>query len=260
MNKSTFSVGKTRFDQYQCISKDIETTMTYLKSSSFVSSPIIKSDQNMIILDLSVGADLCGEPITGLSAQQFNSLIERSIHAANTEFAYGRWGESRDIYSNDLFNSVTENRHEKRSIHLGIDIFCQHTTKIFSPLDGTVYIKTNNKAELDYGPMLIIEHSNHNGGVFYTLYGHLSSQGIAGIKEGQNVSAGQLIAEVGAPPENGNWPPHLHFQLIMHLLDLGSDFPGVAFPSERNIWLNLSPCPSMFFPSASSSINSTIDI
>jgi len=259
MNNSTFSVGEARFEQYQRISKDIEITKAYLESSSFVSSPIIKSDQNMIVLNLSDGADLCGESITGLSAEKFNSLIERSMRTANTEFAYGRWGESRDIYSNDLFNSVAESIDEKRSIHLGIDIFCQHTTKIFSPLDGTVYIKTNNTAELDYGPMLIIEHASHNGGVFYTLYGHLSSQGIAGIKEGQNVSAGQLIAEVGAPPENGNWPPHLHFQLIMDLLDLGSDFPGVAFPSERNIWLNLSPCPSMFFSSVSS-INSTIDI
>jgi len=259
MNNSTFSVGEARFKQYQRISKDIEITKAYLESSSFVSSPIIKSDQNMIVLNLSDGADLCGESITGLSAEKFNSLIERSMRTANTEFAYGRWGESRDIYSNDLFNSVAESIDEKRSIHLGIDIFCQHTTKIFSPLDGTVYIKTNNTAELDYGPMLIIEHASHNGGVFYTLYGHLSSQGIAGIKEGQNVSAGQLIAEVGAPPENGNWPPHLHFQLIMDLLDLGSDFPGVAFPSERNIWLNLSPCPSMFFSSVSS-INSTIDI
>jgi len=259
MNNSTFSVGEARFEQYQRISKDIEITKAYLESSSFVSSPIIKSDQNMIVLNLSDGADLCGESITGLSAEKFNSLIERSMRTANTEFAYGRWGESRDIYSNDLFNSVAESIDEKRSIHLGIDIFCQHTTKIFSPLDGTVYIKTNNTAELDYGPMLIIEHASHNGGVFYTLYGHLSSQSIAGIKEGQNVSAGQLIAEVGAPPENGNWPPHLHFQLIMDLLDLGSDFPGVAFPSERNIWLNLSPCPSMFFSSVSS-INSTIDI
>jgi len=260
MNNPTFSMGKSRFDRYQSISKDIETTMAYLKSSSFVSSPIIESDPNIIVLDLSIGTNLFGESITGLSVEQFSGLIERSMHAANTEFAYGRWGESRDIYSNELFNSVTESLDERRNIHLGIDIFCQHTTKIFSPLDGTVYIKTNNKTELDYGPMLIIEHSNHNGGVFYTLYGHLSSQGINDIKVGQAVSAGQLIAEVGAPPENGNWPPHLHFQLIMDLLDLGSDFPGVAFPSERNIWLNLSPCPSMFFSSATSSINSAVDI
>ena len=71
---------------------------------------------------------------------------------------------------------------------------------------------------------------------------------ITSLKQGQSIRAGEVIARVGSPPENGNWPPHLHFQLIIDLLNLGTDFPGVALLSEKDIWLTLSPCPGMFFP------------
>src|SRR5207237_423884 len=50
---------------------------------------------------------------------------------------------------------------------------------------------------------------------------------------------------IGAPPINGDWPPHLHFQIIIDLLELDRDFPGVAFASQRAIWTSLSPNPNV---------------
>ena len=94
---------------------------------------------------------------------------------------------------------------------------------------------------------------------FFTLYGHLDSKSLINIHERDEIIAGQPIAEVGAPPENGNWPPHLHFQIILDLLGLNSDFPGVAFPSEMEKWLSLSPCPSMFFESAPKEIDASLE-
>jgi len=44
---------------------------------------------------------------------------------------------------------------------------------------------------------------------------------------------------------NGGWPPHLHLQLITDLLDKDGDFPGVASPAERSLWLALSPDPNL---------------
>jgi hypothetical protein len=40
----------------------------------------------------------------------------------------------------------------------------------------------------------------------------------------------------------------LHFQLILDLLGLDADFPGVALRSQQDVWLGLSPLPGMFFP------------
>jgi murein DD-endopeptidase MepM/ murein hydrolase activator NlpD len=116
-----------------------------------------------------------------------------------------------------------------------------------TPLDATVAITANNTRELDYGPMLVLRHSN-GPLVYYTLYGHLDLDSIATLEVDQPLRAGDAIARVGSPPQNGNWPPHLHFQLILDLCGLGRDFPGVARPSEAAEWLALSPSPAMFFP------------
>ena len=134
-----------------------------------------------------------------------------------------------------------------REVHMGIDIFGAPGTPVCAPLDGTVSIKANNDQALDYGPLLVLQHAAPGGEPFYTLYGHLALASLAELQVGQGGVAGEQIAQVGAPPENGNWPPHLHFQLILDLLELGRTFPGVALRSEQDVWLALSPLPSRFF-------------
>ena len=44
---------------------------------------------------------------------------------------------------------------------------------------------------------------------------------------------------------NGGWTPHLHLQIITDLLGLGTDFPGVAPPSQRAAWAQLCPDPNL---------------
>ena len=73
------------------------------------------------------------------------------------------------------------------------------------------------------------------------------------MTEGTAVEAGEGIARVGAPPENGNWAPHLHFQPILDLLGLDADFPGVASRKEKDKWFELSPLPGVFFPDCDAS-------
>ena len=131
---------------------------------------------------------------------------------------------------------------------MGIDLFCTAGTPVRTPLDGRVEITSNNARELDYGPMLVLRHEDPDGDAFFTLYGHLGPEVLAELETGQEVSAGQHIATVGSPPGNGNWPPHLHFQLILDLKGLGAEFPGVASTSEQEYWLGLSPSPAAFFP------------
>jgi len=209
---------------------------------------MIRIDTQTIVLDLSIGSEALGQRLTNLTVERFGQLVDQVMVAAGTEFAFGRWGEPRELYSSELFDNDAGERVEPRVVHMGIDVFCKAGTPVYAPLDGRIHIKANNKAELDYGPMLVLEHETTNDEVFYSLYGHLSLAGVSHVDEGQTVSAGERIATVGSPPENGNWPPHLHFQLILDLLDLGADFPGVSLHSEQDKWLELSPFPAMFFP------------
>lgn len=217
-----------------------------------MTSTIINTDGRAIVLDLSTGARLGGHEIVGLDVVQLGGLINRSMAQAGTAFAFGRYAEPRELYSNDNF--VSGDSAESRTIHMGIDLFCDSGTAVFSPLDGRVKFVANNARELDYGPLVILQHETKTGSEFFTLYGHLGMGTLKRLSEGQRVSAGQQIATVGAPPGNGNWPPHLHFQLINDLLDLGADFPGVALKSQRDYWLGLSPSPARFFPECDASL------
>lgn len=217
---------------------------SYLETIDVVS--MFDFDERSPVLDLEAGSMMLGEPLSDLSVERFSQLIDRHMRSAQATFAFGRWAERRDVYRSDLF--LTEPGQPMRDVHLGVDVFCAIGTPVIAPLSGTVHICAINEQELDYGPLLILEHQTDSGLPFYSLYGHLAAQSTARWVVGQRVEAGETIATVGAPPENGNWPPHLHFQLILDLLDLGRDFPGVAAHAGRDVWLALSPLPARFFP------------
>ena len=217
----------------------------FLASASCKPASIINTDDNTIVLDLSRGSLALGEPLADIDVDHFSVLVDKAMADAGTRFAYGRYAEDRELYNNDHFDS--DAAAESRSIHMGVDVFCTAGTPVFAPLDGTLEIMANNTRELDYGPMLILRHAADDSR-FYTLYGHLSLESITSRTHGEPIRAGEQIATVGSPPTNGNWPPHLHFQLILDLLEYGKDFPGVAYPAEKAYWLKLSPSPERFFP------------
>jgi 4-aminobutyrate aminotransferase-like enzyme len=108
-----------------------------------------------------------------------------------------------------------------------------------------VHRVNDNTARLDYGPMVILEHATTDGVPFYSLYGHLAPETLTHLHEGDEVAAGDLIGWIGAPPRNGDWAPHVHVQVILDLLGLDVDYPGVALPSQRTTWLGLSPDPAL---------------
>jgi murein DD-endopeptidase MepM/ murein hydrolase activator NlpD len=67
---------------------------------------------------------------------------------------------------------------------------------------------------------------------------------LKGINTGDIMNRGDQIGRIGSSNENGNWPPHLHFQIINDILHYKGDFPGVCKPSERNKFLKLCPNPN----------------
>ncbi len=147
----------------------------------------------------------------------------------------GRYNEDRIIYRQSL--SLT------RSVHLGMDVFVTPGTPVFAPLTGKVHSFQDNDARGDYGPTIILEHQIE-GCTFYTLYGHLTRDSL-NLEVGQVISQGEEFASIGNYPVNGNWPPHLHFQIITDMLGRSGDFPGVCALSEREYWLSICPDPNL---------------
>jgi murein DD-endopeptidase MepM/ murein hydrolase activator NlpD len=214
-------------------------------------SKIIDTDGKAIVLDLSSKSRMFGQSLRGAGVDLLGELIDDAMRAAGTGYAFGRYAEVRELYSNENFKNPDSN--ESRTVHMGIDLFCEAGTIVKAPLDAELAIIANNQVELDYGPMLVLKHAI-DGHAFYSLYGHLDLDSISHLENGQTLRAGERIAAVGSPPENGNWPAHLHFQLILDLLGLGKDFPGVAYRSQRSFWLAMSPSPAAFFPDCAAAL------
>lgn len=161
---------------------------------------------------------------------------------AGALYGIGGYGENRTVYSRSrVFDDPAGG--EPRRLHLGVDIWGSVGTPVFAPLPGKVHSFQFNNHFGDYGATIILQHAFENQ-VFYTLYGHLSLKDLQ-LQEGQIIVAGQEFAHFGLPEENGHWPPHLHFQIIMDMQDFWGDYPGVCRFSEKEKYLSLCPDPDL---------------
>jgi murein DD-endopeptidase MepM/ murein hydrolase activator NlpD len=133
-------------------------------------------------------------------------------------------------------------------VHLGLDIWTPAETPVYAPTDAIIHSFADNKAYRDYGATIIQEHKSDQDQKFYTLYGHLSKNSLSGLSTGMVIRRGQQIAKVGNHNENGGWPPHLHFQVMLDMLGKQGDFTGVAYAHESAMWLSLCPDPQLLMP------------
>jgi 4-aminobutyrate aminotransferase-like enzyme/Ser/Thr protein kinase RdoA (MazF antagonist)/murein DD-endopeptidase MepM/ murein hydrolase activator NlpD len=211
-----------------------------------------------IVLDLSVGSPLVAGNPTDNTEPKLSARIATAMAEAGASVAIGRYGEARLLYTSPIFADAMDLNYRRalrahsgpgaeaqpRTVHLGIDLFAAAGTPVFAPLGGVVHTFANNGAPLDYGPVVVLEHTIDETVHFYTVYGHLARASLDGLHAGKKVSRGELIGTIGTPDINGGWPPHLHFQLVTDVLDRGTDFPGVAPAPQRSVWESLSPDPS----------------
>ena len=171
----------------------------------------------------------------------FTDYVFGKLKAAGANVGVGGYNEHRIIYRRSQhFNSATE---EPREIHLGIDFWADAGTPVFAPLAGIVHSFQDNAHFGDYGPTIILEHTR-NSVARYSLYGHLTRQSLEGLYIGKEINAGEKLGEIGPYPENGDWPPHLHFQLMTDMLGLTGDFPGVCSLTDRAKFLSICPNPN----------------
>lgn len=173
----------------------------------------------------------------------FSGYIGEQLKSAGARYGYGGYDEHRTVYSRSShFDDPAGG--EPRRLHLGVDIWGEAGTPVFAPVSGMVHSFANNNHPGDYGATILLSHQL-DGRQFYTLYGHLSLPDLQTAKEGDYIVAGQAFAHFGNPEENGNWPPHLHFQVVEDIGLYEGDYPGVCRFSEREGWLANCPDPDI---------------
>ncbi|MDE8603116.1 aminotransferase class III-fold pyridoxal phosphate-dependent enzyme [Marinomonas sp. RSW2] len=156
----------------------------------------------------------------------------------------GYYNEPRLIYTEDAFRKGPYKASNRRTVHLGVDVFAPATTLVYTPLDSKVVCSESSDVYLDYGGMVILSHLSDDGDCFYTLYGHLDPTSINHLVPGQLLSSGTAFAKLGDVDVNGGWNPHLHFQLALSLEGIGHDWPGAADPDELVLWNAIFPNPA----------------
>lgn len=163
--------------------------------------------------------------------------------AKGVPYGLGSYGEKRSVYATDQFaDSVSP---ERRTFHLGIDVFAPAMTPVYAPLPGKVAFVTYNADPLDYGNTLILEH-DAGGTRFHTLYGHLAGTLPGLVQVGDTVAPGQLVAHLGDWHENGGWAAHIHFQIMADMLEQrDGNFFGVGHESLWDVWQSICPDPNL---------------
>jgi murein DD-endopeptidase MepM/ murein hydrolase activator NlpD len=210
---------------------------TFMKNNrgAFVSmfDPVLTAS-NTLQMDLSTA----NSEFDGLSETELDAAILQKLAAAGAIAGAGGYLEKRGMYKDtDLFQGDAE-----RSIHIGVDVFMPAGTAIYAPLAGEVQSFANRQVSGDYGPVIILRH-RHDDVEFHTLYGHLSESSLLGLYDAKPVSAGDKIGEFGPRPVNGNWSPHLHFQLIEDMQAYRGDYPGVVRAAELEFFKQNCPDP-----------------
>ena len=200
--------------------------------------PIVQIDkekERIIPFDFTVANS---EITKGLIADtsKFSDWVNNKLQTENAKFGIGGYNESRTLYSRSkLFAGEQE-----RTLHLGVDIWGAAGTPVHAPIGGMVHSFAFNDNFGDYGATIILQH-NLDTTAFYTLYGHVTLADLENMRIGKFVTRGEIFAHFGSPSENGDWPPHLHFQLIEDIGMHEGDYPGVCTIIEASAYLDNSP-------------------
>ncbi len=212
-----------------------------LLSSTQKFTPVINPEflkTDYFPIDLSpVNNELTSVDLTSSAAMEM--YIENCLGVNKRKVAYGGYLEKRAIYQRSThFNQLDP--ETERNIHLGVDLWIGAGTEVLAVLDAEVHSFRDNTNFGDYGPTIILKHQINNL-EFYTLYGHLSRESLKNLRVGQQIKKGETIARLGVASVNGDYAPHLHFQIILDIGNFKGDYPGVC--SKQDVAFYKGNCP-----------------
>ncbi len=203
----------------------------------------LKVGEKVIPLNLSETNSKLTPEIFG-DTDLFSAYINLLLQIGGARYGIGGYLENRKVYARSRVFDAAASSDEPRTMHLGVDIWGKAGTPVMAPMDGVVHSTGNHPEYGNYGATIILQHELE-GMPFFTLYGHLAFADLQ-INVGEPVLAGQTFAHFGLPEENGHWPPHLHFQVILDLEGNWGDYPGVCAPSKVEFYKENCLDPGLF--------------
>ena len=198
------------------------------------------------LLDLSVSSTWIGHQTDFNNIDLFQFKIDQLQKEHPTKIISGGYLEPRPLYTATAYDKIGNYGPESRTVHLGIDFWLPTNTPVHALFDGEIAVAVNDHGDKEYGGLVVLKHKEEDL-EFYTLYGHLDPASVLHYQKGDTILKGQKIGVLGDKTVNGNWAPHLHFQVMLSLLDYTTDFPGVAYANQIAVWKSLCIDPNALF-------------
>src|SRR5208282_50117 len=119
-----------------------EKVQRWLASKASGAASILDTDLRTspsVVFDLSVGSTFLGADPSAADAENLSQAISRKLKSANASVGIGRYDEARLLYTSPLFGASENPTDERRTVHLGIDLFAAPGAPVYAPLDGVVH-------------------------------------------------------------------------------------------------------------------------
>ena len=137
-------------------------------------------------------------------------------------------------------------------LHLGVDFNVPQGTPVAVVEDSLVML-VDEDTDLDggWGWRVFLKPSSARRLRIVQIFAHLQA---VRVQPGDRLAPGTVFAEVGGPPHNGNWHPHLHIQAVREphfqkiLIERFSELDGYGHRSERSILRREFPDPLRRIP------------
>lgn len=148
-----------------------------------------------------------GGPNSYLDPIVAGEILEEIHRAEGAEWSFGGYLEDRRHLLAGSYLDATGN-----FLHLGVDVHVPEGTPVVAGVPARVLlVDDDHDPNGGWGPRVFLRRALEQGDDMVAVFAHLRTPRCL---PGDVLGPTDAFAEVGGPPLNGNWHPHLHLQLL----------------------------------------------
>ena len=153
----------------------------------------------------------------------------------------GLWGEPRLIWTDPAFREGPWKGSDRRTVHLGVEVFGVPAAPLLAPLEGVVERVADTEDGAGRGVAVVLRHETPAGTPFFTRCEPLAPGTLGRLAPGARLGSGDPI---GAPLERDGRTVRVRLQLALVLPDAEGAWPIAADPDRMALWGRLCPNPA----------------
>jgi peptidoglycan LD-endopeptidase LytH len=169
-------------------------------------------------------------------------IVEEIHRAEGVDWSFGGYLEDRRTLLAGSYLDATGN-----FLHLGVDFHVAEGTPVVPGVPATVLLVDDDEdQDGGWGPRVFLRRVSQQGDDMAAVFAHLRAPR---CRPGDVLGPADVFAEIGGPPCNGNWHPHLHLQLLRMstfeeiFVNRSHELDGYGPPGKRRELASLFPDP-----------------